>query len=200
MTGTDTDAPTDHDILIGHDPQSWIALPHSWPHEGHRAPRAWVNATVRTVVERSETSTRASRSWLNQVLSTLARWSPADERRYLYLPDIATPPSLLRVQYGFSEGDRDVALRTMIFDSDVTAVEPPVVEQIETSGLGRGLRGVRYSVLEGDDGLLATLVYAFRVEPYDLRVTCQVGGPEGVLGMIAEVDVFVDGISVVPAA
>ncbi|MBD8139645.1 hypothetical protein IFT79_03775 [Frigoribacterium sp. CFBP 8759] len=200
MSETDTDATTDFDILIGHDPETWVALPTSWPHDGHRAPRSWIKATVRTVAERSEVSTRASRSWLTEVLSALARWSPEDERRYLYLPDIATPPSLLRVQYGFVGGDRDVALRAMVFDSDVAAVEPPVVEQVEASGLGQGLRGVRYAAVDGDAGLHATLVYAFRAEPYDLRVTCQVGGPEGVLGMIDEVDVFVDDISVVPAA
>ncbi|ROS50496.1 hypothetical protein [Frigoribacterium sp. PhB24] len=197
---TETDVSTNFDILIGHDPETWVALPCSWPHDDHRAPRSWIRATVSSVAERSVVSTRASRSWLTEVLSTLARWSPGDERRYLYLPDIATPPSLLRVQVGFSQGERGDALRALVLDSDVAAIEPPVVDEIETSGLGQGLRGVRYSVLEGDDGLLATLVYAFRAEPYDLRVTCQVGGPEGVHGMIDEVDVFVDGISVVPAA
>jgi hypothetical protein len=199
-TDTDTDATTDFDILIGHDPETWVALPTSWPHDGHRAPRSWIKATVRAVAERSEGSTRASRSWLTEVLSALARWSPENERRYLYLPDIATPPSLLRIQYGFVEGDREVTLRAMIFDSDVAAVEPPVVEQVEASGLGKGLRGVRYSAFEGEAGLHATLVHAFRAEPYDIRVSCQVGGPEAVPDMLAEVDLFVDGISVVPAA
>ncbi|MET4053335.1 hypothetical protein ABID81_002711 [Frigoribacterium sp. PvP054] len=188
------------DLLIGHDPDVWVPLPTTWPHDGHRAPRSWIRATVRAVAERSEGATRASRSWLTEVLSALARWSPADERRYLYLPDIATPPSLLRVQYGSARGDRDAALRTMVLESDLAPIEPPVVEVVETDDLGRGLRGVRYAALEGEDGLLATLVYAFRAEPYDVRVSCQVGGPEAVPVMIAKVDLFVDGISVVPAA
>lgn len=196
---TDRDCDQDLDLLIGHDPDVWVPLPATWPHDGHRAPRSWIKATVRAVAERSEGATRASRSWLTEVLSALARWSPADERRYLYLPDIATPPSLLRVQYGFAQGDRDTALRAMVLESDLAPIEPPVVEEIETTDLGRGLRGVRYSAVEGDDGLLATLVYAFRAEPYDVRISCQVGGPEGVPAMLAEVDHFVDGISVVPA-
>lgn len=200
MTDTGTDATTDVDILIGHDPETWVALPSSWPHDGHRAPRSWITATVRAVAERSEVSTRASRSWLTEVLSALARWSPDGERRYLYLPDISTPPSLLRVQYGVAEDDREVALRAMVFESDQAPVEPPVVGHVEASSLGQGLRGVRYAVMEGDDGLHATLVYAFRAHRYDLRVTCQVGGPECVPHMLDEVDVFVDGISVVPAA
>lgn len=191
---------TELDILIGHDPERWTPLPTIWPHDGHRAPRSWIKETVRRVADRSGGSTRASRSWLTEVLSALARWSPDDERRYLFLPDIATPPCLLRVQYGFAEGDRDTALREMVFTTDLPSVEPPTVDEIETVELGRGLRAVRYSTLDGNEALHATLVYAFRAEPFDLRVTCQVGGPEAVRDMLDEVDGFVDGISVVPAA
>jgi len=188
------------DILIGHDPDTWVVLPSAWPHDGHRAPRSWVKATVRSVVDRSDTSTRPARTWLAEVLTALARWSPDDERRYLFLPDITTPPSLLRVQYSHSHGERDEALRAMIFDSDLPAVEPPVPEPVETADLGPGLMAVRYCLVGDDsDSLHATLVHAFRVGPYDIRISCQVGSPDGVPVLLPYVDEFIGGISLVPA-
>lgn len=185
------------EILVGYDPTTWICLPPSWPHHGHDEARSWVAATVHDVCARSSGTTRANKRWLTRALERLAEWQDENELRYLYLPAVTSEFLLLRIQYAFCEGDRDDLLRHLVLTTDLDALEPPALHEITTAGLGRGLRGLLHADVAGQ--LTTMVATAFRSEPFDLRITCQLGPPEDVPHLLPLVDEFIDGISVVLA-
>ena len=185
------------EILVGYDATAWICLPPSWPHQGHEGPRSWVAATVRDVCTRSLGTTRANKRWLTRTLEHLADWQDEDELRYLHLPSVTSEFLLLRIQYAFCEGDRDDLLRRLVLTTDLDALEPPALQEVTAQGLGRGLRGLMNADVTGQ--LTTMVVTAFRSEPFDLRIACELGPPENVPLLLPVVDDFIDGISVVRA-
>jgi len=194
----DPDAADGWEVLVEHDPGLWIALPDRWPHQGHETARSWIAATVRDVVARSAAPTRAGKKWLTKVLDRLSTWQTPNELKFLYLPSLSSELSLLRIQFGLAAGDRDETLRALVLESDLLALEPPLLETVTTDSLGAGVHGLRYAELDGR--LTVTSVSAFRSGPFDLRVTCEVGPPELVPVLAAAARDFVDGISVVRSA
>jgi len=185
------------EILVGYDATRWICLPPSWPHHGHQGARSWVAATVRDVCTRSLDTTRANKRWLARTLERLADWQDENELKYLYLPSITSDFLLLRIQYGFCEGDRDEVLRRLVLTTDLDALEPPAVQDVATDALGPGLRGLVHAQVGGQ--LTAMVVTAFRSPPFDLRIACELGPPDNVPRLLPVVDDFIDGISVVRA-
>jgi hypothetical protein len=186
------------EVLVGHDPGLWIALPARWPHQGHGTARSWIAATVRDVVARTAAPTRAGKKWLVKVLDRLSTWQTPNELKFLYLPSLSSELSLLRIQFGLADGDRDETLRGLVLESDLPSLEPPVLETVTTDSLGVGVHGIRHAELDGD--LMVTSVFAFRSGPFDLRVTCEIGPPELAPTLALVVRDFVDGISVVRVA
>jgi hypothetical protein len=185
------------EILVAYDAARWISLPPSWPHQGHDGPRSWVASTVRDVCRCSLGTTRANKRWLTRTLEHLADWRDEDELKYLYLPSITSEFLLLRIQYGFSGGDRDELLRLLVLSTDLDVLEPPGLQEFTAAGLGRGLRGLVHAHVAGQ--LTAMVATAFRSEPFDLRISCELGPPENVVRFLPVVDDFIDGISVVVA-
>jgi hypothetical protein len=187
------------EILVAYDATRWISLPPSWPHHGHDDARSWVAATVRDVCTRSLGTTRANKRWLTRTLQRLAEWRDENELKYLYLPSVTSEFLLLRIQYGHSDGDgdRDATLRQLALTTDLDALEPPLPQEVVAAGLGRGLRGIVHAEVAGR--LTAMVATAFRSEPYDVRVACELGAPDDVPLLLPVVDDFIDGISVVRA-
>ena len=185
------------EILVGYDATTWICLPPSWPHQGHEEPRSWVAATVRDVCTRSLGTTRANKRWLTRTLERLADWQDEDELKYLHMPSVTSEFLLLRIQYAFCEGDRDDLLRRLVLTTDLDALEPPALQEVTAHGLGRGLRGLVHADVAGQ--LTTMVATAFRSEPFDLRIACELGPPGNVPLLLPVVDDFIDGISVVRA-
>lgn len=185
------------DVMMGYDPDLWVALPTGWPFKGHDTATTWVELTLGDICSRSPSITRSRRRHARAVLDYLARWPSEGESRFLLAPNLDELTAILRVQYAWCEGERESMLRQLVLASDQDAVEPPALERFASEGLGDGWRGVRYS--DTDGVLEATAVYAFRSEPYDLRISCHVGPPELVPVLMPIVDAFVHGTSVVPA-
>jgi hypothetical protein len=191
------EAAAPREILVGYDATRWISLPPSWPHAGHAGARTWVAATVRDVCTRSSGTTRASKRWLTRALEHLAGWQDDDELKYFYLPSITSEFFVLRIQYGHSRDGREQMLRRLVLDTDLDVLEPPVLLDVTADGLGDGVRGILHADVDGE--LSATVVTAFRSEPFDLRIACELGPPQNVPQLLPVVDDFIDGISVVLA-
>jgi hypothetical protein len=204
MTDARTEARTDaraeahtHDVLIGHDPSVWVALPSGWPFHEHTAAPSWVDATLDDIRTRSSTVTRSGLKHLRRVLEHLAQIPRDDESHYLFAPSVDELAGPLRVQYAFCDGEREAMLRRLVLESDLDQIEPPLLEPFSTPDLGVGWRGVRFAEYEGE--LEVAVVYSFRAEPYDIRVSLHVGPPDETSALLPFGDDFVHGISVVPA-
>jgi len=196
MTHSRTDAHA-YDVLIGHDPSIWVALPSSWPFQEHTAAPSWIDATFDDIRARSSTVTRSGLRHLRRVLEHLAQIPRENESLYLFAPSVDELAGLLRVQYAFCDGERETMLRRLVLESDLDQIEPPLLEPFSTADLGDGWRGVRFAEFEGE--LEASIVYSFRAEPYDIRVSLHVGPPEETSALIPFSDDLVRDISVVPA-
>jgi hypothetical protein len=92
----------------------------------------------------------------------------------IHLPDPRMMP--LPVYYGIfqMEGEREEALRMLTHADGADGVEPPITEEFTTERLGKGIRSLRYSQYQDEDGdaVFGALNYAFRSEQHatDLRV------------------------------
>jgi len=196
MTDVDTYDDT-HDVLMGYDPSLWVALPQGWPFQEHATAQSWVDATLHDIRGRSASVTRSGLKHLRRVLEHLAQIPREGESHYLFAPTIDELAGPLRVQYGFCDGERETMLRRLVLETDLDQIEPPLLEAFSTPDLGDGWRGVRFAEHEG--ALEAAVVYSFRVEPYDLRVSLHIGPPGQTSTLVPFSDDFVQGISVVPA-
>jgi hypothetical protein len=94
-----------------------------------------------------------------------SRWAV----KYIHLPEPDGTPIPAVAAYLPPDGDRDETLRVLVRDGDTSCVEPPIVEAVETP-VGVALRSLAYHVNPaptGEELLLATLSYAWRVEHPD---------------------------------
>jgi hypothetical protein len=92
---------------------------------------------------------------------------------FIHLPDPRLSPLPVYLATWKSAGGRDEQLRALTHADDPEAVRPPIVDQIQTEGLGAGLRALVHLPVEGEAGAIyGALSYAWRVEDYgtDLRL------------------------------
>jgi hypothetical protein len=103
---------------------------------------------------------------------------------YLQIPDPRLVPLPAYIANITAEGDREARLRMLSMADDPAAIEPPVVEEFTTEGMGTGLRVLRHFKLGdgadppddragGAEGQIGVgLSYAWRSEQYatDVRL------------------------------
>lgn len=101
---------------------------------------------------------------------------------YMQIPDPQMVPLPAYIANLVAEGDREARLRMLSMADDPAAIEPPLVEEFTTDGMGTGLRVLRHFGLgdnadppedraDGTQGQLGVgLSYAWRSEQYKTDV------------------------------
>jgi hypothetical protein len=152
------------ELRFDFDQAVWIGVPIDWRDVPDGTPRGWANWVVDTLAEEEPGSPEDVEA-LKNTLALIGESQSPEENRFVFLPETWSAPSMISVRAAVSQ--RDVPL-TEIAGVGAEGTVEHYEEGITTKLLGTGIRSLRYSV--ESDGVIATLVYAFRAKKVDVRI------------------------------
>lgn len=145
-----------------HDRSVWLQVPTEWPVPGQEEEfpdiPTWADRAARAIWTESELNPGSTGiDYLTGVLSHAAEEFPAVYPGFdvlMHLPGPLELPITVAIggldtsDLGPDEAERE--LRSWAGEGDPEAVEPPLIEDFDSPRLGKGLRGLRYTIREDD--------------------------------------------------
>ncbi len=190
---------TDHYLSTeDHDASRWFAVPAQWPVPGFEKElpdiAAWADVAARAAWNSSPLTARPDE--LDELAGILAFAVERFPTVYpgfevlLHLPGPRHNPIPVYVgDVEATDDDPESALRYGTAADDPNAVESPIVEELHSPHLGRGIRVLRYST-ESDGGILAGLRYGWYIEELGLETYVFTASPDTgrLLGAMDDID------------
>jgi hypothetical protein len=155
------------------DTDVWIGVPGEWTEETFPDHRDWARAVAETVW--NGVAPRPGEEGPDHLALTLAMVAESPlmddpaRRAFLWLPGPVSEVLPVYLEAFVAEGDREESLRELTLADAPGAVEPPIVEPFVT-GLGEGLRVLRYAADPEDGAVVLGLSYAWRAGDLDVRL------------------------------
>lgn len=120
----------------------------------------------------------------------------------LHMPDVNY--RALPVCFGIwqTAGEPEDQLRQLVHAEEPVAIDPPVVEEVWTDSLGRGLKSLFYQRMTKSDGVLAVLNYAWRSEQYETALHIYTAWPDWarLQQAMPDIDAMTKTITIVPSS
>ena len=177
--------------LIDYDTNSWIWVPHIWPHEQFANPEAWADAASRTVAKRSGfrfLKRRALRDDLVQM--ALSRDGESTNWTIAYAPDLSMVPRIVRINAHDRFNGSYASLEQFLQLDQPGLHERPVVEPFGSSHLGDGITSIMHR--KAPDGtMLAVRSYGWTLG--GVRVSLSLADFD--LGYLARIRPHVDALA-----
>jgi hypothetical protein len=189
-------------VRVDPDPRFWIPCPAAFPAGMDR--ESWAAEVAAAWWE------QAGLRYSGPALTQLAQvFSFTQQHGYtmvpchqiwIYLRDPARPPLPVHIGIWKAEGERGNRLRELAGADDQAGPRSPDISDVETPGLGSGLRVVRYR-MSRDEDLIGVLGYSFRSTEFDtdLQIFTRSASPRQLTSAFSDIDDFVRGMSVCSA-
>lgn len=126
--------------LVDYDTNSWIWVPHIWPHDGFAGPEPWADAASRAVARRSwfqYVKRRAFRADL--VRMSLSRDGGSTDWTLAHAPNLSQVPRIARVTAHDRVNGVYTSLEQFLQLDRTDLSAPPVVQPFFSRHLGHGI-------------------------------------------------------------
>lgn len=155
-------------VKVDFDRDVWLYVPESWPWQGFDNVDIWADTTVRLLAEAYELDDETAQ-WLGMSLRSITNDRPDQESRFIYL---ANPGGFIFfLSVASAPTDERLSLESLAGSDDPTVTRQPELEHLESPGMGRGVRTLRYADI-GDPShdIAAIYQYAWRSGGLDVVV------------------------------
>lgn len=138
MSAADPGLVTIH--LIDYDTNSWVWVPHIWPHEQFADPSSWADAASRTIARRSSFTFMKRRALRDDLVEmALSRDGGGTNWTLAYAPDLSMVPRIARITAHDRVHGSYATLEQFLQLDQPGLHERPVVERFSSPHLGDGI-------------------------------------------------------------